>query len=289
MTIITDARCTEYRTLGHPEKPERIRRSVDFLRQQRALEVKWDLPIEVSESQLLRGHTQKHLDRLNQLDNFDADTPFHPGIGLHARRGVGGALRAVDLALKKTPAFSLMRPPGHHATRDRAMGFCYLCSMGIAALDARARGVSRVAILDFDVHHGNGTEDLVRGRDGITFVSIHQSPCYPGTGTEDIGGNCFNIPVAPGIPASGWREAWEKGLERIRQARPELLGVSAGFDAYSLDPLANGTVEREDYHWLGTELNRLNVPMFHVLEGGYSVDLPELILNYLLGVMGRSV
>jgi acetoin utilization deacetylase AcuC-like enzyme len=288
MTLITDSRCTEYRLAGHPERPQRVGRTVDLLRAQKTLALSWAEPAEIDDSLLLRAHPAEMLARLDAGEALDADTPFHPGISGHARRAVGGAVEAMRRARAGEPAFSLLRPPGHHAVRNRSMGFCYLGSLAIAALEARATGTARIALFDFDVHHGNGTEDIVAGQDGITFVSVHQHPCYPGTGTSDVGGNCFNFPVAPGTAREEWRATWSRGLERIRSAKPELVGVSAGFDAYVKDPLANSTLEREDFHWVGRQLRALGVPMFSVLEGGYSLDLPDLVFHYLLGLEGRE-
>jgi acetoin utilization deacetylase AcuC-like enzyme len=285
VTIITDPRCTEYRATGHPEKPARISRTAELLRSQKSLALSWAEPAPVTDVQLLRAHPQTYLDRLAVSEDFDADTAYFPGIGDHARRGVGGALKALDLARTGEAAFSLLRPPGHHATRLRPMGFCYLGSMAIAALDAKARGL-RVAVFDFDVHHGNGTEDILAGVAGVAFASVHQSPCYPGTGTADVGANCFNYPVAPGTSREGWRAAFSRALERLVATKPDVLGVSAGFDAYVKDPLANGTLEREDFHWLGEQVRKIGVPAFSILEGGYSLDLPDLVLNYLLGLAG---
>lgn len=285
MTIITDPRCTEYRATGHPEKPARISRTAELLRSQKSLALSWAEPAPVTDAQLLRAHPQTYLDRLAVSEDFDADTAYFPGIGDHARRGVGGALMALDLARTGEAAFSLLRPPGHHATRLRPMGFCYLGSMAIAALDAKARGL-RVAVFDFDVHHGNGTEDILAGVAGVAFASVHQSPCYPGTGTADVGANCFNYPIAPGTSREGWRAAFSRALERLVATKPDVLGVSAGFDAYVKDPLANGTLEREDFHWLGEQVRKIGVPAFSILEGGYSLDLPDLVLNYLLGLAG---
>lgn len=286
MTIITDPRCTEYRSVGHPEKPTRVLRTVELLKRQQALPLQWAEPAEVSDATLLRAHPQSHLDRLTSPEDFDGDTAWHPGIDAHARRSVGGALRALELARKGEAAFSLMRPPGHHATKTQAMGFCYLSTMAIAVLEALATGSKRVGVLDFDVHHGNGTEDVLRGVAGATFCSIHQHPCYPGTGTADVGGNCFNFPVAPRTPREEYRKVIGRALERLKAAKLDVIGVSAGFDAYAKDPLAQETLEREDFQWIGEELRKMGVPVFSILEGGYSPDLPELVLAYLSGLAG---
>ena len=288
MTVVTDERCVEYRAPGHPERPQRVGRTLDLLRQQKTLELQWAAPAEVTDAVLLRVHTAAHLARMSLREDFDGDTPAHPGIEGHARRAVGGAIEAMRRAWKGEPAFSLMRPPGHHATRGQPMGFCYLGSLAIAALEARATGVERVALFDFDVHHGNGTEDIVAGQPGVTFASVHQHPCYPGTGTADVGGNCFNFPVAPRTPREAWRTALSRALERLRESRPQLMGVSAGFDAYVRDPLANGTLEREDFHWLGTQVRAMGIPAFAILEGGYSTDLPDLVFHFLLGWAGKD-
>jgi acetoin utilization deacetylase AcuC-like enzyme len=288
MTIITDLACTGYRTAGHPEKPQRISRTVDLLKSQQVLDLKWADPIEVTDPQLLRAHSPAHLARLNRPEPFDGDTPWHPDIDRHARRSTGGALKALALARAGEPAFSLMRPPGHHCTRDQAMGFCYMASMAVAMLEALATGAGRVAVLDFDVHHGNGTEDILTDKPGVVICSIHQHPCYPGTGLNNVGENCFNFPVPPLTSRETYRTVLSHAIERIADSRPEVIGVSAGFDAYSQDPLAQETLEREDFQWIGAELRKLGIPVFSVLEGGYSVDLPELILAYLSGLEGRG-
>jgi acetoin utilization deacetylase AcuC-like enzyme len=287
MTIITDPRCTEYRAVGHPEKPVRVSRTVDLLKTQKSLELQWAEPGAVRDDQLLRAHSAGHLERLKTAEDFDADTPFFPGIADHARRGVGGALKAVELARAGEMSFSLLRPPGHHATRHHAMGFCYLSSMAIAVLEAKATGAKRIAVLDFDVHHGNGTEEILAGVEGVMFASVHQFPCYPGTGAADVAGNCFNFPLPAGTPREVWRATLVRAIERLRAAQPDLLGVSAGFDAYERDPLAQGPLEKDDFQWLGQQVRAFGVPAFSILEGGYSVDLPELVLHYLLGLAGK--
>jgi acetoin utilization deacetylase AcuC-like enzyme len=180
-----------------------------------------------------------------------------------------------------------MRPPGHHATRESSMGFCYLNNIAITALEAVATGSKRVAVFDFDVHHGNGTEDILLNRPGLEFFSVHQHPAYPNTGAASRGRNCFNYPVAPSASREVYRAALTNALDDLKHFRPELVAVSAGFDAYVRDPLADGPLLAEDFHWLGQSLGKLSVPMFSLLEGGYSRDLPELIFAYLKGVSGK--
>jgi acetoin utilization deacetylase AcuC-like enzyme len=286
LTIITDPRCVEYSKRGHPERPARISATVDLLKAQDKLALTWSQPPPASEAAILRAHTQGHLEQLTNSFDFDADTPAYPDIAAHARRSAGGALQALALAKAGQTAFSLLRPPGHHATANRAMGFCYLNSIAMAALQAQADGCERVAVFDFDVHHGNGTEDILLDKPGLAFISVHQYPAYPGTGQENRGGNCFNFPVAPATPRQEYRAILSRAFDTLGKFRPDMIAVSAGFDAYSGDPLADGTLEVEDFHWLGETIRATQVPAFSVLEGGYSVDLPELILAYLKGLNG---
>ncbi|MCS7090943.1 MAG: histone deacetylase [Verrucomicrobiota bacterium] len=286
MTIITDERCTGYHAPGHPERPLRILATLDRLRKQNELALNWLDPGEVSEQDLLRAHTVAHLQRLEEPRDFDMDTAWLPDIATHARRSAAAALTAMRLALQGTPSFSLMRPPGHHATRHRAMGFCYLNNAAIAALAARASGLERVAVFDFDVHHGNGTEDIVLDQPGLLYVSVHQHPCYPGTGTEHRGSNSRNYPVPPSTPAPQYRAVLQRAVSDLERFRPDLLIVSAGFDAYVRDPLAQQLLDVEDFHWLGQQIRSLQRPTVSILEGGYSRDLPELIFAYLKGLAG---
>ena len=167
------------------------------------------------------------------------------------------------------------------------MGFCYLNNIAIAALEALATGSKRIAVYDFDVHHGNGTEAILLNRPGTFFFSIHQHPCYPGTGTRNLGDNVFNYPVAPETPRSEYRHVLTSALEHLQSVKPDLVAVSAGFDCYARDPLAQETLEVEDFYWLGQCIRNLGVPVFSLLEGGYSSDLPELILAYLKGLEGK--
>ena len=287
MKVITDERCTEYSSRGHPEHPARVAKTVERLKAQTELTIDWEKPAPVTDEILLRAHTQEHLTRLLIPHDFDGDTAYHKDIGDHARRSVGGAMAALEFARTGKLAFSLLRPPGHHATRNQAMGFCYLNSAAIAALHAQAIGTKRIAVFDFDVHHGNGTEAIFVDRPGLAFYSIHQFPCYPGTGSKNVGNNCFNYTVAPHSPREHYQNTLKQALKDLKKFSPDLIVVSAGFDAYARDPLAQGSLEVEDYHWLGKELREFGVPMFSLLEGGYSSDLPELIFAYLKGIDGK--
>jgi len=261
--------------------------TLELLRNQTELPVTWAAPGRVDDAPILRAHSPEHLARLNEPEDFDADTPFYENIGAYARASVAAALDALKAARAGENVSSLMRPPGHHAMRDRAMGFCYLNNIAIAVLEAAASGAKRVAVYDFDVHHGNGTEAILVDRPGVAFFSTHLYPCYPGTGTANVGKNCFNYPVEPGEPRETYRATLARALDDLKKFRPDLVAVSAGFDAYARDPLVQGALVLEDYYWLGQSLRALDVPMFSLLEGGYSRELPELIFAYLKGVEGK--
>jgi acetoin utilization deacetylase AcuC-like enzyme len=287
MKLITDERCLKYCQPGHPERPERVGLTVERLRREKDMQIEWSQPTPAGDTAILRAHSARQVKRLEEPRDLDGDTPYFPGILDHARRSAGGALAALQFARSGEIAFSFMRPPGHHATEEQSMGFCYLNSIAIAALEALATGAKRVAVFDFDVHHGNGTEAILLNHAGAAFFSIHQFPCYPGTGAANVGDNCFNYPVAPATPRAEYRAVLSRALEGLKKFKPELVAVSAGFDAYARDPLAQGTLEAEDFQWLGKSIRELAVPAFSVLEGGYSEDLPELILAYLTGLAGR--
>lgn len=287
MKIITDENCTAYERPGHPERPARISMTLKKLRSQTELKLIWAKPDSLPEESLLRAHSKHHLQRLAEPHDFDADTPYFPRIADRARDAACAAVTAMKTARAGENVFSLMRPPGHHATKTKAMGFCYLSNIAIAALEAAATGIRRAAIYDFDVHHGNGTEDVLLNKPGTAFFSIHQFPCYPGTGATNVGDNCFNYPVAPNTPRMEYRKVLGSALDQMKKFKPELIGVSAGFDAYARDPLAQETLEAEDYHWLGQQLRATGVPLFSILEGGYSDDLGDLVFAYLKGIEGK--
>ena len=276
MTIFYDASCLEYSSPGHPERPERIARTAPLLKERHA-DWKWRQPAIATDAQLLRAHSREHVEAVsNALGHFDLDTPFYPNIEVQARRSAGAAIDAMRSALRGEPAFSLMRPPGHHATRDRAMGFCYFSNVAVAALDALENNAARIAIWDFDGHHGNGTEAIVANNERIRFASIHQFPAYPGTGAKSFA-NINNYPISPYTPREAILGIARRSLDNLIAFEPDLLLVSAGFDAYARDPLLQLTLERKDFATLGAWLNKIGIPVSVVLEGGYSNDLPELI------------
>ena len=280
MTIFYDPCCLEYSKPGHPERPERIAHTAPLLKD-RHTEWKWQQPRAATDDELLRAHSHQHIERVtNARGDFDLDTPVYPNIEMYSRQSAGGAIEATRAALRGESAFSLMRPPGHHATCDRAMGFCYFSNIAIAALDALETGVERVAIWDFDGHHGNGTEAIVLHNPRIRFASIHQFPAYPGTGAKPFA-NIDNYPVAPFTPRTELLDRAETALDKLIAFKPNLLLISAGFDAYVRDPLLQLTLEREDFAKFGDWLSKIDHPVAIVLEGGYSEDLPELIDAFL--------
>lgn len=299
MLIFNDPQCADYGSAMRPEQPARVIRSMAHLR---AAHPTWEFRVPppasaVTEATLLLAHRADHLRRLDQPRDFDADTPFFEDISAHARRAVSAALAATDHALAhRTPVFSLMRPPGHHATATTAMGFCYLNSIAIAALHAHHHhGARRVAIWDFDAHHGNGTEAILHNQataGAFFFASVHQHPCYPGTGLTDLEPFIRNWPIAPLTPRPQHLASLRASLDAIIAFKPDLILVSAGFDAYALDPITSMTLEAEDFATLGTWLAETYthhaIPSATLLEGGYSPDLPILIEAFLTAWSTRA-
>jgi len=290
MTIFHDPSCLEYSSRGHPERPERVARTAPVLKH-RHPDWEWRKPTAATDAQLLRAHSREHVERVaNAVEHFDVDTLLYANIDVYARRSAGAAIEATHSALRGEPAFTLMRPPGHHAMPDRAMGFCYFSNVAVAALDALENGAERIAIWDFDGHHGNGTEAIVAHNERIRFASIHQFPAYPGTGAKSFA-NIDNYPVAPDTPRATILEIARRSFKKLIAFEPDLLLVSAGFDAYAGDPLLQLTLEREDFATFGEWLGEIDTPVAVALEGGYSNELPELIDAFLAAwqAYGHSV
>jgi acetoin utilization deacetylase AcuC-like enzyme len=291
MLILHDPRCADYGSSMLPEQPARVTRSASHLR---AAHPDWtwraEAETKLTDDTLLLAHTSAHLKRLAVARDFDADTPYVAGIGDHARRAVACALDAARHALTRgTPVFSLMRPPGHHATPSQSMGFCYLNQIAIATLFAQKNlGAARVAVWDFDAHHGNGTESILRGQSNVFFASVHQYPGYPGSGTQDHGPYIRNWPVAPHTARVDHMAALRASLDAVVSFAPDLILVSAGFDAYARDPITSMTLEAEDFALLGGWLRETRRPAAALLEGGYHEDLPLLIDAFLTAWNNRA-
>jgi acetoin utilization deacetylase AcuC-like enzyme len=264
---------------GHPESPERVRAILSALRSTTAVPgLRFEEAPVVARAALERVHPVVYLDQLAAVSTrgggrLDEDTEMGPGSWDAALRAAGGAVAAARSALAGTPAFAAVRPPGHHALADRAMGFCLVNNVAVAAYDALAeRGLERVLIIDWDVHHGNGTQAIVERDARIRYVSLHQWPLYPGTGREDERGvgNIFNMPRPPGRPRADYVEALDAAVRRATAGwAPQLILLSAGFDAMAGDPLAGFTLEPEDYAEWVTRWRGLGAPIASVLEGGY--------------------
>jgi acetoin utilization deacetylase AcuC-like enzyme len=282
MKIFYSPECLGYSQPGHPESPDRIRNTYEYLEEKG---FGFEGPQPCTDDDILLAHTQELLDSVKKENFLDFDTPAYPGIYDIAKLSAGSAINAAAHCLDKDEkAFSLMRPPGHHATKNSLGGFCYFNNIAIASLKA-AETAGKVAIVDFDCHHGNGTEDIMLGRENFIYLSLHQSPLYPGTGLKSRG-NCINYPLSASTTPDEFLSAFAQGLKEIAEFNPDLLGISAGFDSYKLDPITNLTLELETYNKIGGMLGGLNKPAFAILEGGYSRDLPECIYQFLEGLEG---
>ena len=280
---------------GHAECPDRLRAVLGALEHPDFINLLREQAPMATREQLCLAHPAAYVDAILALDPpegeilaLDADTFVGHGSIVAARHAAGGAIAAVDAVMEgwADTAFAAVLPPGHHAEARRAMGFCLFGSVAVAAYHARARwGLRRVAVVDFDVHHGNGTQHMFQADPDLFYASSHQMPCYPGTGaaSETGVGNIVNLPLHPGDGGSAFRHAWTRtGLPALRAFAPELLIVSAGFDAHSDDPLAQLTLQTEDFGWITDELMASCGRVVSVLEGGY--DLQALAASAALHV-----
>jgi acetoin utilization deacetylase AcuC-like enzyme len=274
---------------GHPERPDRIRAVNQILGSEHFKElVRRDAPLGRDED-ILRAHAYEHLERIRAIspvegfEYVDPDTVMSPGTLEAALRAVGAANAAVDAVFQGEAdnAFCALRPPGHHAESRRAMGFCFFNHAAIAAHYARARyDAERVAVVDFDVHHGNGTQDIFYSDPDLFYGSTHQMPLYPGTGSvQETGvGNIFNAPLRAGDGSEQFREAMSSViLPALDVFTPDLVIISAGFDAHHRDPLGSLQLSEEDFAWITLKL--MEAAEVHcggrivsVLEGGYDLQ-----------------
>jgi acetoin utilization deacetylase AcuC-like enzyme len=267
-----------------------------------------------SVTEIALAHSQAHIEAVQravaaagdsgQLQYLDADTVVSAASWDAALAAAGTVLTAVDATASGSAknAFCLARPPGHHATVDRAMGFCLFNNVAIGTRYAQAQGMQRVLIVDWDVHHGNGTEAIFYEDGDVFYLSMHQSPHYPGTGQRHDRGRAagtdrtLNLPVPPGLPASRYVEQWQEGLESaLSRLHPDIIFISAGFDAAAGDPLAGLTLGPADYHALSSRLAEIAEShcagrLVSALEGGYDLaNLARCGLAHIQGLAGLAL
>jgi len=292
VALVTHEACLAHDTgAHHPERADRLRSVLAALDEKDFPGLLREVAPRASAEQLELVHERNYVRQLlalevpeGELRALDADTILSAGSIEAALRAAGGAIRGVDLVMESSAdaAFVAVRPPGHHAEPARGMGFCLFNNVAIAAHHARERwGLARVAVADFDVHHGNGTQAAFWDEPDLFFASSHQSPFYPGSGSRTergSAGNIANAPLLSGTGSEGFRQAWrDELLPAIDAFAPELLLVSAGFDAHRDDPLAGLMLGEEDYGWITGELAALarhhaKGRVVSLLEGGYDLD-----------------
>lgn len=279
---------------GHAERPERLQVLLDLWAEMGIT------PITAPEADIewiARAHPMAYIDALmdavpdDGLAWLDNDTVLSPHSAQAALYGAGAACQAAqDIADGKiTRAFCATRPPGHHAEPSKAMGFCLFNNIIVGALHAQKLGLKRIAIVDFDVHHGNGTDAMARIHDDIFFVSSHQWPLYPGTGGPDdqVPGRVMNIPLPAETGSDIFRAVYsERVFPALRNYAPDLLMISAGFDAHRDDPLAQMNLVEDDYRWVTAELCKIQPRVISVLEGGYNLNaLKESARAHIEGLL----
>lgn len=276
--------------LGHPERPDRMRAIDRILEHERFQALERDSAALGTLEQAALAHPEEHIIALKKLMpeeglvRIDDDTTASPGTWEAALRGVGAVCQAVDEVMprKVKNAFAAIRPPGHHAEHTKAMGFCYFNNAAVAARWAQKHwGAQRVAIMDWDVHHGNGTQDIFWDDPTVMYASTHQMPLYPGTGDMDETGNhnnIVNVPLRAGDGGAEFREAMDIAvLPRIEAFRPDLVIISAGFDAHVRDPLGQINLVETDFAWATERLMQIAEKsaggrLVSVLEGGYDLE-----------------
>ena len=289
----------------HPERPDRLRAVTAALADEEFSGLARLVAPAATIEQLMRVHPQNYVDAIlgirppeGELVHVDGDTVMSAGSANAARHAAGAVIAAVDGVLKgrARTAFAAVRPPGHHATPDVPGGFCLFNNVAIGAMHARAvYGVRRVALIDFDVHHGQGTQAVVEPDPDLFYASTHQYPLYPGTGSareRGVAGNVVNVPLPAGSGSAAFRAAWsDRLLPALDDFAPELVIVSAGFDAHRRDPLAQLDVETEDFVWLTEELlaiagRHAGGRLVSVLEGGYDLAaLAESVAAHVRALM----
>jgi acetoin utilization deacetylase AcuC-like enzyme len=273
---------------GHPEKIDRVTAVIDNFKKIDNKELIWKKPSKFDQSFLINTHSSEYIELVsksfpkNGLAFLDGDTVVSPGSKEATKDAVGSIITAIDGVQQKEfkNAFCAVRPPGHHAEKDKAMGFCIYNNVAVGAnyLIEKYK-YNKVAIIDFDVHHGNGTQDIFYNNEKVLYISTHQYPYYPGSGSEKETGkfnNILNIPLEAGTTAEQFLNAYENVLKKLKEFKPEFLLFSAGFDAHIDDPLAQLRLSSEDFYHLTKRTLEVSKSMFNgnvvsILEGGYDL------------------
>jgi len=277
MRIFYSPKCLKYWQEGHPESPKRIGESYNLLKKY------FDFSdAEPCSDDDLLVHSKYLIEKIKKGEFYNHDTPNLSGIYEYAKLAAGAAILALCSAIGGENSFSLMRPPGHHAGKDFLGGFCYFNNIAIA-VERALQLLNKIAIIDIDGHHGNGTQDIFFGRKDVLYVSLHQKSAYPLTGFISEK-NCLNYPLAPGTKEDEYLETLNKALESIVNFNPDLIAVSSGFDTYKNDPLLELELELRTFRNIGGMISELEKPVSAILEGGYSKDLGKCIYQFLRGL-----
>ena len=274
---------------GHPEKIDRVTAIVENFKKLDNKNLTWKKSVKFDKSLLESTHTSNYINFVEEsfpkqgLSFLDGDTIVSPGSKEATKDAVGSIIAAIDGVQDKEfkNAFCAVRPPGHHAEKNKAMGFCIYNNVAVGAYYLIEKyKFNKVAIIDFDVHHGNGTQDIFYNNDKVLYISTHQFPYYPGSGTEQEKGkynNIFNIPLAAGTSSEEYLNAYESVLKRVKEFKPEFILFSAGFDAHKDDPLAQLKLKSDDFYQLTKRTLALskslcNGKVVSILEGGYDIN-----------------
>ncbi len=272
----------KYKEPSHPESPERVANIVEYLQKKENFE--FVEPQICEEEDLYLVHTPEMVKRVKNNNFFDPDCPNIPNIFYFASLSCGAAIKASEIAFKGDIGFSLGRPPGHHAGKNNIGGFCYFNNIAVAVKKILLNDL-KVAVLDIDGHHGNGTEEILMGEKNVIYISIHQFPAYPGTGKYSFE-NCYNFPLPPFSDSEKYMDKFEEGIEIIKEFSPDILGISCGFDTYREDPLLNLSLEETDYYLIGKKIGSLSSKIFIVLEGGYNISkIGSLCYCFIKGIV----